>query len=116
MGELTRLAEQKSVRLILSGDTRQIQSAEAHDALRVLERESHLKSFSLSQVQRQTVEAYRRAVEELRQAPAHGYERLQQMGAIHEVPYFERPRHIAAAYHQALQQSNAKGKPRSLTA
>ncbi len=111
MSELVRLVEHKSGRLILSGDTRQIQSVEAGDALRVLERESHLKSFSLSQVQRQSVEAYRQAVEELRQAPARGYERLERMGAIHEVPYFERPWRVAEAYRQAQQQSNAKGLP-----
>ena len=39
--------------IVFSGDTRQIQSVEAGDALRVLEKESRLKSVSLTQVHRQ---------------------------------------------------------------
>ena len=44
MWELLRLAEQRSARVVFSGDTKQIQSVEACDALRVLEKESRLKS------------------------------------------------------------------------
>jgi len=50
MSELIQLAERQSARIVFSGDTRQIQSVEAGDALRVLEKESHLKSTSLTQV------------------------------------------------------------------
>jgi hypothetical protein len=49
MPQLLRLAEQHSARIVFSGDTRQIQSVEACDALRVLEKESGLKSCSLTQ-------------------------------------------------------------------
>ena len=61
MSELLKLAEQQSTRIIFSGDTKQIQSVEASDALRVLERESQLQSISLTEVQRQTVHGYREA-------------------------------------------------------
>jgi ATP-dependent exoDNAse (exonuclease V) alpha subunit len=54
MSQVLRLAEQQSARIVFSGDTRQIQSVEACDALRVLENESRLKSCSLTHVQRQT--------------------------------------------------------------
>jgi ATP-dependent exoDNAse (exonuclease V) alpha subunit len=52
MQELLRIAEQRSARIIFGGDTKQIQSVEACDALRVLEKESRLKSVSLTQVRR----------------------------------------------------------------
>ena len=54
MHELLKMAEQQSARIVFSGDTKQIQSVEAGDALRVLENESRLKSTSLTEVQRQT--------------------------------------------------------------
>jgi conjugative relaxase-like TrwC/TraI family protein len=54
MSEFLKLAEHRDLRIIFSGDTKQIQSVEAGDALRVLEKESRLKSVSLTQVQRQT--------------------------------------------------------------
>jgi ATP-dependent exoDNAse (exonuclease V) alpha subunit len=62
MSELLRLADQQFARIIFSGDTKQIRSVEASDALRVLERESHLRSVSLSEVQRQTALGYRESM------------------------------------------------------
>ena len=52
MFELLRLAEERDGRLVLCGDTKQIQSVEAGDALRVLESESRLRTASLTEVQR----------------------------------------------------------------
>jgi hypothetical protein len=46
MQELLELAETKSARIAFNGDSNQIQSVEACDALRMLEKESGLKSFS----------------------------------------------------------------------
>jgi hypothetical protein len=46
MFELLRLAEQNGARIVFSGDTKQIQSVEAGDALRILEAESRLQSAS----------------------------------------------------------------------
>ena len=54
MEGLLKLAEREGARILFSGDTRQIQSVEASDALRILERESQMKSVSLTGVQRQT--------------------------------------------------------------
>ena len=42
MSDLLKLAELQSARLVFSGDTQQIQSVEASDALRMLEKESQL--------------------------------------------------------------------------
>lgn len=53
MSEFLHLVEQHSARAVFCGDTRQIQSVEAGDALRILEKESRLKSIALTEIQRQ---------------------------------------------------------------
>lgn len=100
MEGLLKLAEREGARILFSGDTRQIQSVEASDALRILERESKLKSVSLTGVQRQTQAEYRDAIQTLRQAPEQGFQKLEQLGAIREVPYLERPQAVASAYRE----------------
>jgi conjugative relaxase-like TrwC/TraI family protein len=100
MEGILRLAEQQQARILFSGDTRQIQSVEASDALRILERESQMKSVSLTGVQRQTHAQYRDAVQTLRQSPAEGFEKLERLGAVHEVPFVERARAVADLYRE----------------
>ena len=114
MSELLKLADQQSVRIIFSGDTKQIRSVEASDALRVLERESHLKSASLSEVQRQTDHGYRDAIQELRRDPERGFDKLEQIGAVREIPWSERAQAVQRAYSEAQTQINAKGQPRTV--
>jgi conjugative relaxase-like TrwC/TraI family protein len=118
MSELLKLADQQSARIIFSGDTKQIRSVEASDALRVLERESQLKSASLSEVQRQTVQGYREAIQELRRDPERGFDKLEQVGAVREVPWSDRAQAVQQAYSeaqaQAQAQANAKGHPSSV--
>jgi ATP-dependent exoDNAse (exonuclease V) alpha subunit len=106
MCELLRIAEQQSSRIVFSGDTKQIRSVEAGDALRVLEKESRLKSVSLTQVHRQAVQGYREAIQEFRRDPARGLERLEAMGAVREVPWSERAQAVA----QALAEYRAQGR------
>jgi len=114
MSELLKLADEQSMRIIFSGDTKQIRSVEASDALRVLERESHLKSVSLSEVQRQTAQGYREAIQELRRDPERGFDKLEQIGAVREVPWFDRAQAVQQVYSEAQAQANAKGQPRSV--
>lgn len=97
MQGLLKLAEREGARILFSGDTRQIQSVEASDALRILERESHIKSVSLTGVQRQTQAEYRDAIQTLRQEPEQGFRKLEQLGAIREVPYLDRSQAVASA-------------------
>lgn len=108
MEGLLKLAEREGARILFSGDTRQIQSVEASDALRILERESHMKSVSLTGVQRQTQAEYRDAIQTLRQAPEQGFQKLEQLGAIREVPYLERPQAVASAYRELTTDPNRK--------
>ncbi len=114
MAELLQLAERHRTRLVFSGDTKQIQSVEASDALRVLERESQLKSVSLTQVQRQSAPDYRQAVEELRRNPERGFAQLESIGAVREVDFLDRAPAVALAYREALATPNAQGAARSV--
>ncbi len=116
MSELLKLADEQSTRIIFSGDTKQIRSVEASDALRVLERESHLKSVSLSEVQRQTAQGYRDAIQELRRDPERGFAKLEQIRAVREVPWSDRAQAVQQAYSEAQAQVNPKGQPRSVLA
>jgi conjugative relaxase-like TrwC/TraI family protein len=98
MEGLLKLAEREDARILFSGDTRQLQSVEASDALRILEQESRMKSVSLMAVQRQTQAEYRDAIQTLRNSPEQGLEKLEQLGAVREVPYLERAQAVASAY------------------
>jgi len=98
MEGLLKLAEREEARILFSGDTRQLQSVEASDALRILERESKMKSVSLTAVQRQTQAEYRDAIQTLRHSPEQGLEKLEKLGAVREVPYLERAQAVASAY------------------
>jgi ATP-dependent exoDNAse (exonuclease V) alpha subunit len=100
------LAEREDARIIFSGDTRQLQSVEASDALRILEQESRMKSVSLMAVQRQTQAQYRDAIQTLRHSPGQGFEKLEQLGAVREVPYLERAQAVASAYRTLTSDAN----------
>jgi conjugative relaxase-like TrwC/TraI family protein len=114
MAALIQLAERRSAQILFSGDTRQIQSVEAGDALRVLEQESRLRSVSLRQVQRQTLAEYRSAVEQLREHPERGFAQFEQMQAVREVDWQLRPQEVSKAYREAARQANAQGLPREV--
>jgi conjugative relaxase-like TrwC/TraI family protein len=114
MAALIGLAKTNGARIVYSGDTMQIKSVSEGDALRVLERESNLKSVSLLQVQRQTNLEYKAAVEALRTRPAEGYSKLEAMGAIREVDWQLRAQEVSQAYRQAAAVPNAKGQAREV--
>jgi conjugative relaxase-like TrwC/TraI family protein len=114
MAELISLAKDRGARILYSGDTAQIKSVSEGDALRVLERESHLDSVSLRQVQRQTNAEYKAAVESLRNHPAEGFAKLEAMGAIREVDWRLRAQEVSKAYREASVVPNAKGEARSV--
>jgi conjugative relaxase-like TrwC/TraI family protein len=105
MADIVRLAEKCSLRMVFSGDTKQIRSVEAGDALRILEKESRLRTVSLTQVQRQTRKEYRAAMEELRRNPERGFAKLDAMGAVREVRFSDRAAAIADAYANAVGQT-----------
>ena len=108
MEGLLKLAEREHARILFSGDTRQIQSVEASDALRILERESQMKGVSLTGVQRQTQAEYRDAIQTLRQLPEQGFEKLEKLGAVREVSYLERAQAVASAYRELTSDPHRK--------
>ncbi len=104
MAELLKMAEDRRLGVVFSGDTKQIQSVEAGDALRILEKESRLKTVALTQVQRQTRKEYRGAMEELRRNPERGFAKLDAMGAVRAVGFSDRAGAIVDAF------ANSKGQ------
>jgi ATP-dependent exoDNAse (exonuclease V) alpha subunit len=100
MQSLLHLAEDQGARIVFSGDTRQIPSVEASDALRILERESDLKSVSLTEVQRQTNSLYREALKTMRHSPEEGFAQLEKLGAIREVSILDRGQIVADLHRQ----------------
>lgn len=114
MSDLLQLAQEKRLRVVFSGDTKQIHAVEAGDALRILERESQLKAVSLLDVQRQQSAAYKAAVETLRRNPRDGFEQLTAMDAVREVSWLTRHEAANEEYQRARRMQNAKGQERSV--
>lgn len=109
MSQLIKIAQHARARILFTGDTKQISSVEAGDALRILEQESKLRTVSITKVQRQAVKEYREAVETLRTNPNDAFKKFEAIGAIHEVPWQDRPKAVAAAYREASEQLTIKG-------
>lgn len=108
MEGLLDLARRENARILFSGDTGQIQSVESSDALRILERESRMTSVSLTGIQRQSNLEYRDAIETFRKSPDQGFAKLQDMGAVREVPYTERAQAVADVYRELTTGQNRK--------
>jgi conjugative relaxase-like TrwC/TraI family protein len=104
MHALLNLAARCDARLIFCGDTRQIPSVEAGDALRILEKESRLATIGLGEVKRQQNKEYKEAIKTLRSDPSRGFDKLDRMGAIKEAFLLERPQMVAEAYRAAIGQ------------
>jgi len=108
MAELLKLAEQHKMRLILVGDVKQIKSVEACDALRILQKESRLKTAKISKVMRQYATAmggkYRPAIETLWDDKKKGMEQIEKMGAVKEVAFLDRPKATVAAFLETKEQ------------
>jgi hypothetical protein len=108
MEGLLDLARREDARILFSGDTRQIQSVESSDALRILERESRMTSVSLTGIQRQSKPEYREAIETFRKSPDQGFAKLQDLGAVREVPYMERAQAVADVYREMTAEPGRK--------
>jgi conjugative relaxase-like TrwC/TraI family protein len=96
------LAGREHARVLLSGDRRQHGSVERGAALRLLEEEAGLKSAELKKIQRQKGK-YKAAVRDLSEGRIKdGFERLDDLGWIRELPDEERYDAIAGAYVNSL--------------
>jgi conjugative relaxase-like TrwC/TraI family protein len=102
MSQLFTLAEKLDARVLLTGDRRQHGSVERGAALRLLEEEAGLKPAEVKQIQRQQGE-YKEAVKALSEGRAgEGFDRLDKLGWVKEVPEDERYRVLAGDYVTAV--------------
>jgi len=113
VGDMKRLfdvAKAQEARVVLSGDTAQHTGVKRGDALRILQRDTGIKTAELKEIRRQTNEAYRAAVKAISEGDTlgkdgrtrleAGMEILDNMGAIIETSGNDRYRQIAGDYAQ----------------
>lgn len=86
MNAILSIAKDNKARLILSGDTRQHNSVDRGDALRILQNEAGIASIQVSKIQRQKDKAYKEAVNFLSRGDVvKGFNKLEKMGAVKEI-------------------------------
>ena len=98
-----------STKIILSGDTGQHPPVTRGDTMRLLEEYAGLPVAEVREIRRQEKAEYRRAVEALANADLKtGFERLDSMGAVIEIPGGEdRYRQLARDYHQFIEETGS---------
>jgi conjugative relaxase-like TrwC/TraI family protein len=94
MRRLMDVAKKNGNRVILSGDYTQHSSVEAGDAFRLLEKEAGVRLARLTEIRRQTMPGYKKAVEAISQgtgkAAQKGFDAVDKMGWIVEANREER--------------------------
>jgi conjugative relaxase-like TrwC/TraI family protein len=123
MKRLFDVANEQDARVLLVGDSSQHFGVERGDALRILEKDSCLRTATLSDIRRQTNEAYRKAVKAISEGDAlgsdgktrlqAGIETLDAMGAIVETSDEDRYRRIAEGYAAAIAERKQGGEMKS---
>jgi len=110
LNKVFAIAKEQNARIILSGDTRQHNSVQRGDALRVLQKYAGLSSVTVNKIQRQKNKDYREAVELLSEAKIDkGFQKLDKIGAIKEVTdSSERIKAIADDYYKSSYKSKTE--------
>ncbi len=100
MLKLTEIAKTIDARIILSGDKRQHKAVERGEPLRLLEEQAGIKPHEIVTIRRQEDLGYREAVEYLSRGEIEeGFERLQNLGFVHETQDIKkRSQQIASDY------------------
>lgn len=102
MHDLFEMAEANHARVVLSGDVRQHGAVERGDALRLLEEHAGIVPAEVVQIRRQQG-AYREAVSALSEGRvADGFDRLDRLGFVRELPDDERYAQLAGDYVRAI--------------
>jgi len=102
MRRLMDVAKKNGNRVILSGDYTQHTSVEAGDAFRLLEKEAGVRLARLTEIRRQTMPGYKKAVEAIAlgsgKAAQKGFDALDKMGWVVETSGHERHGALVADY------------------
>jgi hypothetical protein len=102
MNRVFDLAEQLDCRVILSGDTKQHGPVARGDAMRILDLYAGCKLARITEIMCQTG-AYKEAAKDLEEGrPVEGFDKLERMGWVNEVPDEVRPLLVAQDYLWAL--------------
>ena len=103
MDVFLRMTKNNNTRVIFVGDTRQHNSVEGGDALRLIEDYSVIEKVSLSQVKRQRHHQYKEAIQKLAEGDIKkGFSLLDGMGAIKQSKSKNRYELIANEYVEAI--------------
>lgn len=112
---LLNVTEKLDSRVVLIGDTNQLRSVDAGDALRILHKDSELTTHNLYQVFRQDG-VYREAMKALRNDPTQGFKHLERMKAVHQVDEENLTGKAAEEFVRLARQPNVHEKTRSVIA
>ncbi len=110
MNKIIAVANTQQARIILSGDTKQHNSVERGDALRIIQQETGIRPVTVSKIQRQKNVEYKEAVQLLSNGCVEkGFKQLDRMGAIHEMTESrERVKAIADEYYSSAYAGNGQ--------
>ena len=110
MGRLFDIAGRIDARIVLSGDRRQHRGVARGEPLKLLEERAGLPVAEVTGIMRQTG-SYRSAVAQLAAGrTVEGFDELDRLGWIREVPDADRYRQLAEAYLAATRRKDRKGK------
>jgi conjugative relaxase-like TrwC/TraI family protein len=119
MNDIIQLTKEKEARLILVGDTKQHTGVERGEALKIMETKGNLQPVGLTKIVRQQSEIYKEAIEEFSKGNIElGFERLDQMKSVKEIPDYEtRYTQLAKEYSESLihpESKKLRTKPQSI--
>lgn len=106
MNKIFKIAERQNARIILSGDTYQMQSVESGDAMRLIKDRSQVNMARVDTIVRQLKnEPYRRAIQAMaRGETLIGYHKLDKLSAVKQIEVdADRHEQIASDYLESLQ-------------
>jgi conjugative relaxase-like TrwC/TraI family protein len=102
---------ERARKVIFVGDSRQHHSVDAGDAMRLLQAEGGVRFAKLKTIRRQTVEEYRKAVEEISKGHVQrGFDMLNSAGAVVECPREERHQRVVDDYVRAIAEKKWDGR------
>ncbi len=108
MKRIIDLAERLNTRLLFTGDTRQHSSVERGDALRLLQKHAGLSLAELTIIRRQKPQIYRDAINDLSEGKIwDGFRKLDQLGAIVEIPQENRHDFLASQYIESIKSARS---------